>query len=561
MADAKSIHRAFTLLISAFLLVGEVSAHGVCGTQLRIDNFQRLGGKLPQRATSLYKNSPCKMEDYYDSVYTRETAHFQIFYTLGNGPHATTEVFVDSLAESLEKAFTFHTVTMGMRTPQGLDTTAHYHKPVKDGLYPVEVAEINFLRDPYEVLLSQFCEECYGITYPSKKDYRKSSIIIDNDFKYVPVKYSTDSIEVNGIMCPYPIASEEITSTAYGYSYADEWAKAIRVSIFHELFHAVQLQYMDVSTHLTFWTEASATANEELGAPDVDDYIFYIPKFINSTGIPLDKITNTYSISAFYLYLYNHIDKHFDREIWELFSKEQNTPFKEHLKTVLDKQNLTTDSIYHDFATKLAISGPKAKTVDKKFLITDDQIIWPSPRPMTMEQYTRLNQKLAIAENSFIPDTTNYAFNFYLNGTPIINDYRGHASAIMFIGDRTSIREITNTQVIDTINTEAFFADSIIWVFSRFDNQKFIPEIITDSTLRAYPMPWRGQGPLCFTPLPENKKFIEIRNGRGELVLREPYTRVTHCIEGDKVKEKMKPGMYRFRTGSSGKTQKFLIIY
>ena len=74
-------------------------------------------------------------------------------------------------------------------------------------------------------------------------------------------------------------------------------------------------------------------------------------------------------------------------------------------------------------------------------------------------------------------------------------------------------------------------------------------------------MPWRGKGSLCFTPLPENKKFIEIRNSRGDLVLREPYERTTHCIDGDYVKSKMKPGVYRFRAGSSGKAQKFLVVY
>ena len=80
-------------------------------------------------------------------------------------------------------------------------------------------------------------------------------------------------------------------------------------------------------------------------------------------------------------------------------------------------------------------------------------------------------------------------------------------------------------------------------------------------TLRAYPIPWRGTSNLCFTPLPESRKFIEIRNGRGDLVLREPYTKTTHCIDADRVRTKMAPGVYRFRAGSSGKMQKFLIVY
>ena len=66
---------------------------------------------------------------------------------------------------------------------------------------------------------------------------------------------------------------------------------------------------------------------------------------------------------------------------------------------------------------------------------------------------------------------------------------------------------------------------------------------------------------LCFTPLPDTKKFIEIRTSRGELVMREPYTKTTHCISEERIKEKMKPGVYRFRAGASGKLEKFLVVY
>ena len=562
MAKHSTMRATALLFVTIILLVaGEAFAHGACGTMQRIQNMKLLGGKMPQRSTALYRNSTCTARDYYDSVYTRETSHFQIFYTLGTGPHATTEEFVDSLAETLENAYTFHTRTMSMRAPQGIDTTSHYQMPVKEGLYPVEVAELNFLRDPYEVLLSQFCSECYGVTYPSKKDYRKSAIIIDNDFKYVPKIYETDSMEVNGTMCPYPIASGVITNSAYGYSYDENWAKAIRVSIFHELFHAIQLQYINVSKKGDFWTEASAVANEEIGAPDIDDYFVYVPRFIQSTGTPLNKITSEYSISVLYLYLYNHIDKHFDKEIWEHFEQNPDVPFKEHLKTVLEKRKLSGDSVFHDFITKLALSGPNVEKFDRDFWITDDQSHWPPPRPMTMEQFTRLNPYLDIPQNNFIPDTTGYAFNFYLDGTPITTDYKGRASAIIFKDSKTSIRNIVNTNSFDSISTEAFFADSILWVFSRFDSLRYIPEEITDSTLRAYPVPWRANGPLCFTPLPESKKFIEIRNARGDLVLREPYERTVHCIDADKVKASMKPGVYRFRAGASGKAKKFLVVY
>lgn len=551
------------LVAALALLPGTAAAHK-CGMAVAAQNKRQ---KASMQVTLARTPNACSTEEYYDSVYTRETEHFQIFYTLDYGPHATTPEFVDSLAASLESAYTFHTKTMGMRAPQGLDTTSHFLKPVKNGLYPVEVAEIDFLRDPTYVLSASACNGCFGVTYPSKKDHSKSAIIIDNDFRYVPDNSTKmDTIRISGKDCPYPDASVPIYSKAYGFSYTDEWAKGIRITAFHELFHAVQLQYTDLYNYWTYWAEASATANEELGAPDVDDYFFYISSFILSTETPLDVIGykvnhGKYAISLLYLYLYGNIDKHFDKEIWENFKKKPDTSFESNLIKLLEKRGLTADSVFHDFVTRLALSGEKTKTVDKKLWIWDDQPSWDTPKPKTMELYRYVNRIYDERVETFEPDTSLYAFSFYSGGTPALENYKGRAAALLFKGDKTEIRQITNTCSLDSVNTDAFYADSIMWVFSRFDSPKIIPELVKDSTLRAYPVPWRGSGQLCFTPLPETKKFLEIRNGRGELVLREQYHKTTHCIEESRVREKMRPGVYRFRAGSSGKTQKFLIIY
>ena len=262
-----------------------------------------------------------------------------------------------------------------------------------------------------------------------------------------------------------------------------------------------------------------------------------------------------------YLYLYGNIDKHFDKEIWENFKKKPDTSFESNLIKLLEKRGLTADSVFHDFVTRLALSGEKTKTVDKKLWIWDDQPSWDTPKPKTMELYRYVNRIYDERVETFEPDTSLYAFSFYSGGTPALENYKGRAAALLFKGDKTEIRQITNTSSLDSVNTDAFYADSIMWVFSRFDSPRIITELVKDSTLRAYPVPWRGSGQLCFTPLPETKKFLEIRNGRGELVLREQYHKTTHCIEESRVREKMRPGVYRFRAGSSGKTQKFLIVY
>ena len=43
--------------------------------------------------------------------------------------------------------------------------------------------------------------------------------------------------------------------------------------------------------------------------------------------------------------------------------------------------------------------------------------------------------------------------------------------------------------------------------------------------------------------------------------MQEKYQGTLLCIEENKVREKMVPGVYWFRAGNSGKAEKFMIVY
>ena len=535
-----------SLAVTLLLLCGQATAHK-CGMAFAMQNKRQ---KPYGTAARVYAKDPytCEASAYYDSVYTRETEHFQIFYTLGEGPHSTTPEFVDSIAVSFEKAFVFHTKTLGMLVPQGLDTTSHYQKSVKQGLYPIEIAEIDFLRDPYSVLHSKTCNGCFGVTYTDNRDSHKSAIIIDNDFLHVPLANVTKaSIERDGKQCSYPVSSETIYNPTHNYPYSDEWAKAIRVTAFHELYHAVQLRYIDYNSFYSFWLEASASGIEEITAPDIDDYFREIGDFLYGTrGTPLDQTTAEYGAGVLFLYLYNHFDKRFDKSIWEGFSKSPSKDFRTQLQQVISAKKQSPDSVFHGFATKIAFSGKRASTTDSSSWISRDQSIWPEA------PYTQ-------AKNES-PDIPQFSYIFYSGIDIDLNNFYGKASVSFYKNGKATIFPITNTLSIDSVKVKAFQYDSLTWILSRFGESEHIPEVVKDSTLRAFPTPWR-HGNLCFTPLPLSKEFIEIRNARGDLVMREKYTHTTHCIDEASVMDKMKPGVYRFRAGASGKTEKFLIVY
>ena len=537
-----------TTIIALFLSSFLWAAGHSCGTMQALENLTAKDRKNIAAAVS-DASQKCSVESYYDSVYTRTTPHFQIFYTL-KGPHATTRAYIDSLAAQLEKSWSFHVEKNQMQPPLGMDTTVHFLRPVQSGLYPVEVLELNLVRNPKSIYGGTgFCDECFAVTtFKSRKDWQKSELLIENDFIVVDRSSpSYASLDVNGKKCSYWESTKEITNTYQNYSYAKKWNNAIRVTVFHELYHAIQVRYLNPFEHLNFWYEASATGMEELGAPDINDYFRYIPTFLGATGNPMDASNTQYGASLFFLYLYNHVAHSFDKSLWEAFSKNPEKEFWQQYSQVLEARKESPQDHFQSFAEKLFFSGSKTAAADTSLWISKDQPKW-SDAPYK------------IAFDGFVPDSSTFAYNYYASGFPNLSNYSGKASVILFKNGHARIRNISDIASLDSIRTECFQADSLFWIFSRFASPSTLPDHSIKKDLRAYPSPWR-QGSLCFSPLPQEKNFVEIRNRRGELVHREKYSSETLCLDENFIKSKMVPGVYRYRAGSSGKTKDFIIIY
>lgn len=547
------IHGSFSAILTLTLLflVSQSFSRNTCGTDRLFQNIRayrenpELGKKALARATI-----PCPAESFYDTVYSKKTEHFQIFYTI-SGPNQTTEEFIDSVASNAEFAYKIYATQLGMLPPLGSSRAFHYQQEVEAGLYPIEVIDIDQMRGT-QFYLGGKCHGCYGLMIPDDDDPSKSELFMDNDFRYTPEYNATkDTLMVDGKKCIYDIADQELMNEAHGYSYADQWEKGIRVTAFHELYHAVQIRYLDMTSYMTFWFEASASGMEEILAPEIDDYFAYLPLMSQSVGTPLDNMIQDYGAGIFLLYLHNHVEKNFDKLIWESFAKEPNKILNVHLDKIARKKNLSMDSIFHDFSTRLAFSGKRSGFVDSTEWIDDDEKDWPEFLHITIDD-----------NRQFTPHLQNFAYQYYAYGRPSVENFTGRVSVASYRGETAEIVSVTTSNAADSLYIALSgnpSVDSISWIFSRF-GENTLPTIIKDSTLRAYPVPWR-RGDLCFTPLPLGKKFLEIRNRRGDLVTREKYEAATHCINEDRVKKILTPGVYRFRAGSRGKTQDFIVIY
>jgi len=520
-----------------------------CGTAKVIQNLINYQ-KNPYYASTLVNEDKCGIEKYYDTVYTIETPHFQVMYVL-TGPHATTKAFADTTAASMEKAWDFYINKQNMRKPKGPSKSHHFQQDVKEGLYPVEIVDVDQIRDGQIFFGGSIaCGACFAVTVPMN-NATSSQIFMDNDFYYGASYNSQKETIINdGDTCYYSKANIPLYNNTYSFYYTDEWAKGLRLTSFHEFYHAVQLSYLNMYSNQTFWFEASATGYEEVTNPDVDDYFRYMPSFFSKMGEPLSATFQNYGASTLFLYLYNKVSKSLDKSIWENFAKNPSKDFEAQLEASLKENKLDADSIFHDYSVHLSLSGQRSKTIPKKEWINEDQSNWT---PAIFRNYDTIK-----------PELESLAFEFYRNQQSNQNsdltNFIGKASVITFYDGKATIHKISSNKTLDSLSSTLSQSDSTLWIFSRFGKSESIPITNNTAAPHAFPVPWR-EGSLCFAPLPRDKKFIEIRNRRGDLVSQEKYDGTSFCLQEDQVKSMMAPGIYRFRVGNKGKTTSFMVMY
>jgi len=540
--------RLITLFIAALICTAQ-AYDGDCGTMKVIENLINYQ-KQPHFASTLYRDGQCRSEQYYDSVYTIETPHFQIVYVL-TGPHATTEEFANKTASSMEEAWNLYVNKQKMREPKGPSKSYHFQQKVTNGLYPVEIVDIDQIRDN-KIFFGESgeCGSCFAVTVPLN-NATASQIFMDNDFYYAASQNrKSEKFISNGDTCYYAKATTALYNTAHNYSYTKEWAKGIRLTSFHELYHAVQLRYLNMFSNQTFWFEASATGFEEVTNPEVDDYHSYLSSFFARMGEPISKTFKNYGASSFFLYLYHKVSNDLDHSIWENFSKNPEKNFETQFEASLNEKKLDPDSVFHDFSVRLSLSGNRTSYFPQKEWINDDQSQWPSAR--------------FSIQDTIKPYIESLAFDFYRNRNgyqePDLSNFIGKATVIAFHDGEASFHKINSNKSLDSLTAVLSTCDSSMWVFSRFGKSESIPITNNTSAPHAFPVPWRN-GALCFAPLPRDKKFFEIRNRRGDLIVQQKYEGTSFCLQEDQVKSMMAPGIYRFRVGNKGKTTSFIVIY
>jgi hypothetical protein len=310
---------------------------------------------LVRTADSLYAASASLPEDQRDSaVYARLDA--------AGAPQPT---YVLKVREYFEAAWNYYVVTLKMKAPQSAIRSRYYSVPSSfPRKFPVDVVDIG-TADP------AFKGEIYGVTNPPGS----LSIAFENDFLWA-----------TGLDAQGRIRGKDIQSRLDNvvlHDYAIEWELGVKVTAFHEFYHAVQFTYTPDVVDYHAWYELSAVGMEERNAPEVNDYLQYLPCVMHNpervalTAVESDLCTHDpmYGQGIFHIYLSNALDSAFDVKVWDELGRNGNR-LPTALETTFAKYGKPMSMLYSEYAEQLFFSGSRFRP--PAGLFSPDMPLWPN---------------------------------------------------------------------------------------------------------------------------------------------------------------------------------------
>lgn len=273
-------------------------------------------------------------------------------------------VYIQRTRDHFEAAIAAYVVGLGMRAPVSAVLSVQYSvSPSLPRRFPIDVVDVGTAD-------SFFAGETYGVTYPPDN----LSVTIENDF------ICRTTLDAQG-----RIHGDSIKSRLAGeviHNYAAEYDAGIKVTAFHEFYHAVQFTYLPRVSSYHAWYEISATGMEERYAGEVNDYLQYLPCVLfNHDRLPL--LSNSqgpcshapvYGQGIFHQYLGHALDSLFDVRVWDRLSRNEDL-LRDGLESAFSAYGTSMSSLYPDYAWQLLFAGNRFLKPDTLF--TPDMPLWP----------------------------------------------------------------------------------------------------------------------------------------------------------------------------------------
>lgn len=273
----------------------------------------------------------------------------------GGAPHPA---FAKAMAAYFEQAHAYYIGSLGMKPPQSFGPSMYYRAPMdRPGKYAVDIADIYPAvreADPGQSVSQQ----TYGLTdIPAR-----GGMLMENDFLYNVVADPAGGATAGDSLKSCLLRTCD-NGGAPNHNYAVEWEAGLKVTCFHEYYHAVQFAYTPEPDGYHVWYETGATAMEERNAPEVDDYSQYLQEYFDF--LPLTAMFNLgglaqYGNAIFHLYLGDALGETFDVGVWELLERNGND-LRAALAAAFAAKGMTPAQVFGGFAGQLAFSGTTSR--------------------------------------------------------------------------------------------------------------------------------------------------------------------------------------------------------
>ena len=482
-----------------------------------------------------------------------------------SAPHP---VFAATMAEYLEGARADYVGTLKMKAPRITVPSYYYRAPAnRDGKYAVEIADLVTVVNEDHEALGESGANTYGLTLPPAA----GGMLIENDFlfnaKVDPVSGIPDG---DSIKSCYP--HNCLNGGDLLHNYVLDWQAGLKVTCFHEFYHAVQFAYTPEPVYHT-WYETGAVAMEERNAPEVNDYLQYMEDyFSNLASLGMfdyyqSSPNSNYGNGMFHRFLAQELGDGFDADVWSRLEEDGNN-LKEALPHVFATHGESAGRIYSRFAAQLAFSGKSKASLHAPFpLFSPDMALWPE-----LKQQTADLPSLASFQTNRQPPFTISAVKLIgasLTHKSLILQDTSLAPVLLILGSDSSHADFPGGLNAALGLPDLPGHDVLLLLANASLSRNLQAEIrdlvsIPSATLFAYPNPFKRNGStdrLLFSRLPKSAT-INIYGENGIQVRSLAFTPdslLWNWDLGNDQGQALAPGLYYF--GNAGEKLLPLVLY
>jgi len=194
----------------------------------------------------------------------------------------------------------------------------------------------------FDIYILDLARGLYGYTdpdgvVPGAEDRYSAYVVIDNSYGN-----PQDSTDTEG--------------------YFTQGLDAMRVTVAHEYFHAVQFNYR-YRLEDEYFFETTSVWFEDVAYTEVNDYLAYLPPYFRNVSQPLYLRNNQheYGNGIWLTYLVKKFDIDVVRKVWEIIVE---TPALEAMNQVLNGRGFTLSGAYAEFATWLYFTKHRADPIN-----------------------------------------------------------------------------------------------------------------------------------------------------------------------------------------------------